>query len=247
MEYFFGSGSLYGRQTGVANPTPIRFGGVQGASVDFAFETKELFGQYQFPLYVARGTGKITGKATFAQLFGQAFNNIFFGETTLGTTPVFTAIDEVQTVSSNNVLVTNNATFVEDLGVLNLTLGTIMSRVAASPAGTGNYAVNESTGNYTFNNASMNGQQVAITYDYNGAANSGTLITGVNQLVGSSPQFLMVLAGSLGGKQMRLKLNACMTSKLALSTKLSDYMLPEFDFAAFVDTTGNWGQFSFSE
>lgn len=246
MQYFFGAGSLYGRQTGVSNPTPIRFGGVQDVSIDFSFENKSLYGQYQFPLYTARGTGKITGKARFGQLFGQAFNNLFFGETALGTTPVFTAIDEVQTVTANTATVTNNATYVEDLGVLNSATGVIMSRVASAPSGTGNYSVNETTGVYTFNSA-MNNVSVAISYDYNGAANSGSLITGANQLVGSSPQFLMVLSGSLGGKLIRTKLNACMSSKLSLATKLSDYMLPEMDFEAFCDVTGNWGQISFSE
>lgn len=247
MEFFFGTGSLYGRQTGVSNPTPIRFGGVQEASVDFSFEVKELFSQYQFPLAVARGTAKITGKAKFAALSGIAFNNIFFGESSLGNTPILTSIDEVNTVSNSNlVTVAQAANYVQDLGVLNVSTGAIMTRVAAGPLGTTQYAVNESTGNYTFNNA-MAQAQVMITYDYNGAANSGTLVTGVNQLVGSAPQFLMVLSGSFQNKAMRMKLNACMASKLSLGTKLADYMLPEFDFNAFVDVTGNWGQLSFAE
>lgn len=246
MQYFFGSGSLYGRQTGVSNPTPIRFGGVQNCSMDFSFSNKSLYGQYQFPLYAARGEAKISGKANFAQLFGQAFNNLFFGETSLGTTPVFTAIDELQTVTACAATVTNNTTYVEDLGVLNTATGTILSRVAATPSGSGNYSVNETTGVYTFNSA-LNGVIVAISYDYNGAANSGTLITGANQLMGSSPTFMMVLAGSLNGLKMRVKLNACMSSKLMLSTKMSDFMLPDFEFEGFCDVTGNWGQISFAE
>lgn len=246
MQYFFGSGSLYGRQTGVVNPTPIRFGGVQDTSVDIAFTNKELYGQYQFPLYVARGTAKIAGKATFAQLFGQAFNNLFFGETSLGNTPVFTAIDEQATVTANAVSVAHAGNFVEDLGVLNTATGIIMTRVTAGNEVGNEYSVNESTGNYSFN-SSMNNTIVAVTYDYNGASGAGTLITGANQLVGSSPKFLMVLAGSLGGKAMRLKLNACTSSKLTIATKLADYALPAFEFDGFCDDTGNWGQFSFAE
>lgn len=246
MQYFFGSGSLYGRQTGVSNPTPIRFGAVQDVGVDFAFENKELFGQYQFALYVARGQAKITGKAKFGQMFGAAFNNLFFGETSLGTTPVFTSVDESQTVTANIATVTNNGNYVQDLGVLNTATGIIMARVASAPSGSGNYSVNETTGVYTFNSA-MNNVIVAITYDYNGAAGAGTMITGVNQLAGTSPQFLMVLSGSLGGKLMRLRLNACMANKLAIGTKMSDYTLPEFEFQGFADVSGNWGQWSFSE
>lgn len=246
MQYFFGSGSVYGRQTGVSNPTPIRFGAVQDVSVDFSFENKELFGQYQFALYVARGAAKITGKAKFGQLFGAAFNNLFFGESTLGTTPVVTAIDESQTVTANTVTVTNAANYVQDLGVLNTATGKVMSRVASAPSSTGNYSVNETTGVYTFN-STVNNSIVQITYDYNGAAGAGNLITGVNQLSGSSPTFMMVLSGSLNGNAMRLKLNACMSTKLAISSKIGDFMLPEFDFMGFSDSSGNWGQWSFAE
>lgn len=246
MEYFFGAGSLFGRQTGVNNPTPIRFGALQNASVDFAFTNKPLFGQYQFPVDVARGTSKVSGKATFAQLNGATFNNLFFGETAaLGTSPVFTAIDEQQNVAANAATVTNNATYNEDLGVINLTTGLLMTRVASLPVGTANYAVNESTGVYTFNSA-MNGVIVAISYDYTLAA-GGSQLTMVNQLTGSGPQFLLVLSGSLKGKAMRLKLNAVMSSKLSLGTKLEDYMMPDFEFDAFVDTAGNLGSFNFAE
>lgn len=246
MQYFFGSGSLYGRQTGVSNPTPIRFGAIQDVSVDISFTTKALFGQYQFPLAVARGQAKVSGKASFGQLSGLAFNNLFFGETSLGTTPTVTAIDELQTVSANTATVTFNSTYVEDLGVLSVAAGTIMQRVASAPSGSGNYSVNETTGVYTFNSA-MNNLAVAISYDYTTAAGTGTSIVMANQLSGSAPTFMLVLAGSFQSKAVRLKLNACMSSKLSMATKMDDFTLPQFDFEAFSDTSGNVGAFAFAE
>lgn len=246
MEFFFGSGSLYGRQTGVNNPTPIRFGAVQDVSIDYSAENKELFGQYQMPIFVARGPVKISGKARFAQLNALTFNNMFFGESSIGTTPVLAAIDEQQNVSANIATVTNNGNYVQDLGVVNTNTGALMTRVASAPVGTGNYAVNESTGVYTFNSA-MNGTIVSISYDYNGASGAGTKIVNTNKLMGTAPQFLVVLAGSLAGKAMRMRLNACVASKLNLATKLTDYMMPEFDFSAFADSANNIGDFNFAE
>lgn len=244
MEYFFGSGSLYGRQTGVSNPTPVRFGGVQDVTIDITFTTKQLFGQYQFPLAVARGTAKVTGKAKFAQLVGKQFNDLFFGESSIGTTQQVGAIDESQTVANNIVTVTHAANFVSDQGVLDTANGINMQRVASAPT-VEQYSVNESTGVYTFNSA-LNGGIVAVSYVYN-AASGGSKITLANQLVGSAPQFQMTLMGQYQSKSLVLQLNACMSEKLALPTKIEDFMMPEFDFQAFADVSGNVGTFSFAE
>lgn len=247
MQYFFGSGAMYARVTGgSATPTPVRFGAIQNASIDFAATNKPLFGQYSFPVDVARGTTKVTGKCSFAQLNGITFNQLFFNTVVTGTNPVFTAIDEQQTVAANAATVTNNTTYVEDLGVLNLTSGLIMTRVASAPASTGNYAVNESTGVYTFNSA-MNTVVVAISYDYSAGAGNGTLTTMQNSLMGNAPTFLLVLSGTLKGKAMRLKLNQCLAAKVAFATKLEDYAMPDMEFDSFVDSAGNLGQWSFAE
>lgn len=247
VQYFFGTGSLYGRQTGVSNPTPVRFGAIQGCSVDVSYTTKELYGANQFPLDVARGQAKITGKANFAQLNGISFNNLFFGESSIGTTPILTAIDEAQTVANNTVTVTNAANYLEDLGVVNTTSGVSMNRVSAgNESGVASYSVNETTGVYTFNSA-MDAVIVNVSYDYTGASGAGTSIVLSNQLVGSAPTFLIVLAGVFKSKAMRLKLNACVSSKLTLPTKLADYTINEFDFMAYADASGNVGTLSFAE
>ena len=73
----FGSGVLIG----TTSDGPLQFGTLQDVSVDFSFSVKSLMGQYQFPVAVARGAGKISGKAKFANIDGPILNTIFFGNT----------------------------------------------------------------------------------------------------------------------------------------------------------------------
>lgn len=244
MQYSFGSGVLYGRSLTSATPTPVRFGALQGVSLDFSFTTKELYGQYQFPIALGRGTGKITGKADFAQFNAQAFNDLFFGAGTVADSSVRTAVAEAQTISANIATATFGANFVRDLGVVRASDGVVYSRVANSPVGL-QYVCNESTGVYTFN-ASQNSVAVALSYNYTDGAN-GKLITITNQLLGSSPQFMAVFTETFNSKRLTVTLNACMSSKLSLATKLEDFTIPAFDFAAFADAANNVGTISTEE
>jgi hypothetical protein len=61
-QYFFGSGQLTiaGQVVGV----------LKEVTLDISFTTKSLMGSLQFPVDVARGPGKITGKAKYAQIHG---------------------------------------------------------------------------------------------------------------------------------------------------------------------------------
>jgi len=118
MQYSFGSGILYGRSLTNTPATPVRFGALQGVSLEFAFTTKELYGQYQFPIALGRGTGKITGKADFAQFNAQTFNDLFFGLSNPATGSTRTSVAEAQTITANAVTVTQSANFVADMGVV---------------------------------------------------------------------------------------------------------------------------------
>lgn len=244
MQYAFGSGVLYGRSLVTATPTPVRFGALQGVSLDFSFSVKELYGQYQFPIALGRGTGKITGKADFAQFNAQAFNDLFFGLVNPATGEVNTAIAEAQTITAGSVTVTNNATYLRDLGVVNSTDGSVFTRVANAPT-TGQYSVNENSGVYTFNTGNNNAV-VNVSYNYSDNAN-GKKISITNQLLGNSPQFLAVFTETFNAKKMTVVLNACMSSKLSLVTKLEDFVIPAFDFQAFSDAGNNIGTISFDE
>src|SRR3990172_4159491 len=115
MQYQFGSGVLYGRSLTNTPATPVRFGALHDVSVDFAFTTKPLFGSFQFPLAIGRGTAKVTGKANFAQFNAQAFNDLFFGLSNPATGETKTAVQEPQTITANIITATHNTTYVQDL------------------------------------------------------------------------------------------------------------------------------------
>src|SRR5689334_22622699 len=102
--YGFGSGSLFGYRTDVAVPQPVQFGALQDVSLDLSFNIKELFGQSQFPLAVARSTAKVTGKAKSARIIASQFNELFFGQT-LTTGQKATAVNESGTPTTNSLTV----------------------------------------------------------------------------------------------------------------------------------------------
>src|SRR3954463_6525269 len=78
-QYMFGTGQLFA--TPVGGGAPLRFGALQDVSVDFNGDIKQLYGQYQFALDVARGKTKIEWKASSGNIDCNAFNQVFFGET----------------------------------------------------------------------------------------------------------------------------------------------------------------------
>lgn len=245
MQYEFGTGVLYGKSLNSGVQTPVRFGALQGVTLDFAFTQKELYGQYQFPLALARGTGKITGKADFAQFNAQVFNDLFFGAGSVATGSVRAVVAEAATVTANIVTATlGGANFVADQGVVRASDGAVYTAVANTPTGL-QYVNNATTGVYTFN-SSQNNVPVLVSYTYNDTV-SGKKLTITNQLLGNAPQFSCVFTQTFQSKQMTVVLNACMSSKLSLVTKLEDFTIPAFDFAAFSDAANAIGSISLEE
>lgn len=239
-QYAFGSGQLWGVSS-ATNPTPARFGAVQSVNIDFAATSKTLFGAYQLPLAVARGTINVTGKCNFAQLAGRVINDLFFNST-MATGQLKIADSEAGTVATNTVTVANSATFGTDLGVRDATTGIPYTRVASAPA-TGQYSV--AAGVYTFA-AGDNGKSVKIDYTYT-LAGSGQKLTITNQLMGVAPSFSAVLTQAFNGVYTALQLNACTSTKLTWATQLEDFTKPEFDWGSFADSSNNLGVWSMAE
>lgn len=237
-QYAFGSGALWGTVSGT-NPTPSRFGGLQEASIDFTANVKELYGQYQFPLTVARGTVKVAGKAKFGQIQGRLFNDLFFnGTSAVG--QILVADNESDSIPSSvayTITVTNSTTWTVDLGVKYQSTGLPFTRVASGPT-VGQYSV--SAGVYTFA-AADEGVAVWISYEYT-QSTSGQTITVSNQLLGVAPVFQPVLkqvytnpAGQ--SQQLVMSMAAATSSKLSFDTKLEDFTEPELDFSCFVNAS----------
>ena len=243
-QYAFGAGNLFATPkqdaTGAAisNPTPVKFGALQDISVDISFDLKTLHGSNQFPLAIGRGKGKISGKASFAQLNGLMLNSLLFGQTTsngiLSDVVDTTGALIPTTPFTITPTVPNSGTWSADLGVLDAN-GIAMTRVASAPA-TGQYSV--SAGVYTFA-AADTGLKVFINFQYTATSTSAIKSTVQNVLMGYAPTFQADLYTSYGGKSLILTLPQCVSTKLSLATKLDDFVMPSFDFEAFADSLGN--------
>jgi hypothetical protein len=237
VQSVFGAGFLFGIPSG-ANPTPIMFGAVQDTSVDFSFDLKQLYGQNQFALEQARGKGKIDIKSSVGRFDPNLFNQIYFGQTTAAG-EVLNSVSEAQSIPASSpytVTAANGATFKTDLGVYSTTLGKFLVRVASGPA-TGQYAVNTSTGVYTFAAADTGGT-IKLNYTYS-SASTGTTLAAVNPTMGTSPIFSLQLVNSFKSKSISLTFNAVQSSKLSLPMKLDDFSVPALDMSAQDDGTGN--------
>jgi hypothetical protein len=245
MQLSFGSGALWGERTDLTGSGigPRQFGVLQDIQIDFDWTDKELYGQVQFPIAIARGQGKISGKAKFAQILGLLYSDIFFGTTTA--TGQF-AVSELEAaivpaVPEFTVGVINASSFNDDLGVTYSNNGRRFNRVT-TPTAAGQYSVNFSTGIYTFAAADANAG-VLISYAYNIQSN-GNLLTLTNQLMGTTPTFKATFYTNYNGEGTALRLNACTANKLSLPTKIDDWTINELDFMAFADASGTIGYLS---
>lgn len=245
MQLMFGAGDMFAvplldaQGNSISNPTPIQIGAMQEMSLDFAGELKELYGNKQFALGVARGKVKTTGKFKGAQIHGAALNSLFFGTgMTAGTMHALNTdtVGSVIPTTPFTVTVTppSSGTFVEDLGVLDSN-AVPMTRVASAPA-TGQYSV--SAGVYTFA-AADTGKKVFINYRYSYTSASAKRISLNNVAMGQAPTFKAYLQTTFQGKRALVILESVVSTKLQLlSTKLDDFNVPSVDFSANADASG---------
>jgi hypothetical protein len=145
-------------------------------------------------------------------------------------------------VFSPSYAVANQTTFGVDLGVVYVGTGEMLTYVASSPT-VGEYSVEGGT--YIFSSADA-GKALYIDYTYTSAA-SGTTIPITGHLMGFSPTFSATLVAPFRGNSMILTLNACISESLAFATKQDDYAIPELDFQAFLDNSGDIGTLSLSD
>lgn len=244
-QYLFGSGILWGTPlldangAAISNPTPIQFGTLQDGSVDISSDLKLLYGQNQFPVAAGRGKGKVSGKAKYAQINGQLLNSMFFGQT-LSAGIISDVYDTTGTaIPTTPFVITvtppSSGTYAANLGVLNAS-GLPMTRVASAPA-TGQYSVNTTTGAYTFA-AADTGLTVFVNYQYTATSTSAKKSTVMNLPMGYAPSFRADLYIPYQGKSFIITLYNCIASKMTFATKQDDFGVPDFDFEAFADSSG---------
>lgn len=240
-QFGFGTGLLTLTPSG-SNPTPLQLGVLQEVSLDMEQSLVELRGQYQYPVDIAQGEGKISGRAKFAQIYAALLTQMLSGASQ-ATGLTAAAINEVGTIPATpyQITVANSATFVEDLGVVDVTAGKRLTRVASAPA-TGQYSV--AAGVYTFAAADTT-HTVWLSYSYTSV--TGATVAYSNQLMGAAPTFTLTVFNSYSGKFVGLKLFAVKAPKLSLAMKNTDYTMQDLDFTAFAGSTGKVLEFYSSE
>lgn len=255
MQLAFGSGVLWGTPLTDANgaalavPTPIKFGVMQDVSIDFQYDVKELYGQLQLPVDIARGKAKIMGKAKLAQINGLTFNSLFFGQTLTVGTQIQDFLDTTGTLIPTTpfqITVTppSAGTFVTDLGVVDIN-GKPFTKVASGPTA-GQYS--QAGAIYTFSTAdNVSLVRAYISYQYSATITGSTRSTINNLIMGASPTFQGEFFITKNGKQFQMTLANCVATKLSIPTKIDDYMISELDFSAFASGVGSLGSYSMAE
>lgn len=243
-QYMFGTGQLFAGNVGGGNTNnPLRIGALQDVSVEFSGDIKQLFGQYQFPLAVARGKTKIEGKIGSGNIDVAAFNQLFFassgGVTTGQKKQAINEAAAIPGVSTYTITAANAATFFRDLGVTDVLTGNPMTQVAAGSEASGKYSVVQSTGVYTFHSSDA-GKAVLLNYIYGDAANGGTL-TIDNQLMGVAPTLELIASQTFQGKVMTLCLFSITVEKLSLPLKMDDFTIAEASFQAQANSANQIG------
>lgn len=137
------------------------------------------------------------------------------------------------------------ATFVADLGVMNMSTGMPLKRVASAPT-TGQYTVNTSTGVYAFASADA-AATVLISYQYTQASTTAKKQTVMNLPMGYSPSFKADLTVVYLGKMTTFSFPMAMPSKFGISFKNEDFAIPEFNFSAFDPGNGQVMSWATSE
>lgn len=239
-QYTFGTGQMFALP--VDGGAPFRFGALQDVSVDFGADVKALFGQYQFPLDVARGKTKIEGKAATGQVNASSFNTYYFGQTVTSGSSLVQAINEAHDVPAMmpfTVTVTNAADFFQDLGVYDATTGAQLVQVASAPA-VGQYSVSDA-GVYTFNAMDADRE---LLFNYLWEDNEGEDLAIGNPLMGSTPKFRMILSQIYNGKTFTLVLYSCTAEKLSLPLKQDDYLIADMSFQAQANSANQVGRLS---
>lgn len=243
-QYVFGAGRMWSRQAGNA-ATPVEFGLMQDVSLSLDYATDSRYGRNTFPLVLVRGNARLTGQARFASICARLFSEVLMAD---GNAPAAgalrTAVSEQQTVDANqSVTVTNNATFVSDLGVMRASDHDVFEKVFAEPDDR-QYACNESTGVYSFANSATN---VPVVVSYTWSDTTGNEVALTNPLAGQPCLFSLVLNQTFQGKSLTVVLNACAADRLSMPARLEDFILPSVSFKAIADANGVIGTISLDD
>lgn len=238
----FGPGILIATRTDVTPSIPINVGFVQEFEVEMAGTNKQLYGQYQVPLVVARGTIKMTGKFKAATVSGLAMNLTFWGGS-FSTTSNILAWNVGSTFTTNStggtgsLQVGSSTTFDADLGVTYSTTGLPLQRVSTGNEVAGKYSIGSTApGLYNF---ADQGANVKVTYTSSTGAGQSLLQS--QNLIGNTPTLQLDYYSNLNqpsSKPFVVRFFAAVASKYGWAFKLEDFNMPSFEVDLYANAAG---------
>jgi hypothetical protein len=253
----FGPGILIASRTDIAIPSPVNVGFSQEFTIDATGVIKELFGQNQWPLAVARGTIKGTGKFKSAVISGLAWSALFYGNAETTSNQIAWNVGSTFTLSTGSTTATqvgSSLTFDADLGITYVTSGLPFQRVSTGTEAAGKYSITTgSPGLYNFATADTTAGPAGGTFvkiTYTNTTSVGANLTVTNQLIGSTPTFQLDYYTNFNqpaSKPFVVRIFSCVASKHMMNFKLEDFMIPEFDFSLFANAAGNVYSMTFPE
>lgn len=253
-QFNFGIGALIGKRTDVTGTPPAFFGTITDVSIDFDRKIELLIGQYNIPVAAGGAEFKIAGKAKNARFQANTLTNMFGGtniSTVVAGQMLEMAIAENHNVPAGTpftVTMTNSGGWIEDLGVFYANGGVQVIPQTTALNAAGQYSTN--AGVYTFFSLDA-GVSINFYYNYTTAVSGASEISLVNALMGPVPTFEMHLKESFNyfgtNKNIIVKLNACISEKLAWPFANSKFSMQEFDFQAIADASNNVGTISMTE
>ena len=200
---------------------------------------KEFYGSGRYALAVAQGKVKLSGKIKGGFLDQNALNTLFFGTgATKGTQKAVYTDVTGSVIPATPFTVTpsipNSGTIADDLGVM--IGGVALTRVASAPTA-GQYTYN--AGVYTFA-AADTGKRAYINFAYTMTASGAGKFDLTNLAMGATPRFKLQYYTEFQGKKTYIELASVVAPKLnLLGVKNDDYSIPEVEFQAQTDDTGN--------
>lgn len=237
--YMFGAGRLYIKEAAGATPQAHRVGTLQGVTLSFKADKKDLFGSNRYPVATAQGRQTIEGKADFATFDGRLLAAVLGGTVTTGRSIFY---DEALTIAGASVQTTNVTGF-EDFGVDDAS-GNPMTRVAGGAEVLGSYSC-DTDGTYTFH-ASQSGT-VRVYYRYTTSA--GFNAAGANAALAAQTHFVGIFqdewdnAGTT--ERFGCELYAIAIPSLDLTFKNDDFAVENLTFSAGANSSGNVFKFHY--
>jgi len=216
-----------------------RLGVVKDVSLSVKGTTVKLIGEKSFPVDIAVGAKEVSGKGKFAA-FSAGIMAAATGNSAV-TGMKKPVIDEAGTPTTNAYTSTGGSNWFLDLGVIRVSTGLPMQRMADGTSQgsltAGQFVIAPSTGVYTFATTDSN-PPCLFSYWQTDAAN-GKTITQTNTLMGAGSTFSLNLGNNYRTKVWAWRFPAIVIPSLDFSMKSDGHSEADFTFEAMADSSGN--------